>query len=170
MPRIADVGTGSGAIAIGLAVALPRAQIYALDNSPDALEVARLNAARNGAAERIAFLCGDLLAPLPGPVELIVANLPYVAEDEYAELAPGIRDYEPRAALVAGADGLDAIRRLLHSARPHLRVGGALLLEIGATQGAAVSELAAGAFPEAGIEVIPDYGGRDRLIEIRTNV
>jgi release factor glutamine methyltransferase len=178
-PRIADVGTGSGAIAIGLAVALsqtelsqaklPKAAIYALDSSPDALEVARQNAVRNGVAERITFLEGDLLAPLPAPVDLIVANLPYVTEDAYAALPPGIRDYEPRGALVAGPDGLDAIRRLLQTARPHLAPGGAILLEIGAAQGAAVSSLAAAAFASARVKVIPDYSGRDRVVEIDTN-
>ena len=169
--RIADVGTGSGAIGIGLAAALPQAQVYALDSSPGALEVARQNAARNGVAGRIAFLEGDLLAPLPAPVDLIVANLPYVTEDEYAALPPGIRLYEPRGALVAGPDGLDAIRRLLRTARPHLAsdaARAAILLEIGAAQGAAVSALAALAFPKARIEVIPDYSGRDRVVEIDT--
>jgi release factor glutamine methyltransferase len=187
-PRIADVGTGSGAIAVGLALALqgtglpqaelhvaerPQAALYALDSSPGALSVARQNAARYGVADKITFLQGDLLDPLPGPVDLIVANLPYVSEDEYAALPPGIRDYEPRAALVAGPDGLDVIRRLLRTARPHLALDAtraatraAILLEIGAAQGAAVSALAAAAFPDARVEVIPDYGGRDRVVEI----
>jgi len=173
-PRIADVGTGSGAIAIALAAALPQAQVYALDSSPGALEVARQNAARSGVAERVTFLEGDLLSPLPAEqaaVDLIVANLPYVTEDEYAALPSGIRDYEPRDALVAGPDGLAAIRRLLHTARPHLVPDAAravILLEIGAAQGAAVSALAEAAFPEAHIEVIPDYSGRDRFVQIET--
>jgi release factor glutamine methyltransferase len=166
-PRIADVGTGSGAIAVGLAVALPQARVYALDRSPDALAVARENAARYDVTDRITFLEGDLLAPLPEPVDLIAANLPYVSEDEYAALPPGIRVYEPRVALAAGPDGLDAIRRLLRIARPHLAPGGAILLEIGATQGAAVSALATRTFPEARVEVIPDYRGRDRIVEIK---
>jgi release factor glutamine methyltransferase len=180
MPRverplcIADVGTGSGAIAIGLAVGLPQARVYALDSSPDALDVARQNAARSGVADRITFLEGDLLSPLlaeRAAVDLIVANLPYVTEDEYAVLPPGIRNYEPRGALVAGPDGLDAIRRLLHTARPHLApdaARAAILLEIGAAQGAAVSALAAAAFPEARIDVIQDYSGRDRVVQIET--
>ena len=124
-----------------------------------------------GLADRITFLEGDLLSPLlaeRAAVDLLVANLPYVTEDEYAALPPGIRDYEPRGALVAGPDGLDAIRRLLHTARPYLAPGGVILLEIGAAQGAAVSSLAAAAFPEARIRVIPDYSGRDRIVQIET--
>jgi release factor glutamine methyltransferase len=143
--------------------------MFALDRSPGALELAQENAARCGVAGRIAFIRGDLLDPLPGPVELIVANLPYVSENEYASLPPGIRAYEPRGALVAGPDGLDAIRRLLQTARPHLAPAAeraAILLEIGASQGGAVSALAAQAFPEARVEVIADYGRRDRVVKI----
>jgi release factor glutamine methyltransferase len=171
---IVDVGTGSGAIAIGLAAALPQAQVYATDSSADALEVARQNAIRNGVADRIEFLEGDLLEPLRAAhaaVDLIVANLPYVTEDEYASLPPGIRFYEPRQALAAGPDGLDVIRRLLHGASPlgaaaHLAPGGGVLLEIGAAQGEAVRALAVQAFPRARVEVIPDHSGRDRVVEI----
>jgi release factor glutamine methyltransferase len=165
-PRIADVGTGSGAIALSLAVHLPQASIYALDRSPDALQVARHNAARYGVAGQVTFLCGDLLAPLDAPVHLIVANLPYVTEAEYAALPAAIRLYEPRQALVAGADGLDAIRALLDTVRidVHLARDGVLLLEIGAGQGQAVSALAARAFPGARVAVLPDYSRRDRVV------
>lgn len=167
-PRIADVGTGSGAIAVSLALHLPEAMVYALDCSAGALEVACRNAQRYDVAGRIAFLHGDLLAPLQGSVHLIVANLPYVSQDEYAALAPDIRLYEPPEALVSGVDGLDAIRRLLDTARPHLVVDGVLLLEIGARQGEAVSALAARAFPAARVRLLPDYAGRDRVVCIET--
>ena len=96
--------------------------------------------------------------------QLIVANLPYVGEDEYAALAPDIRLYEPRQALLSGADGLDAIRRLLQTARPYLVKDGALLLEIGAGQGRAVAERAAHHFPDAEVSLLPDYSGRDRVL------
>jgi release factor glutamine methyltransferase len=167
-PHVADVGTGSGAIAISLAVHLPQASIYALDRSPGALQVARQNADRYDVAGRIAFLQGDLLAPLDSPVHLIVANLPYVSEDEYDALPPGIRLYEPREALVAGADGLDAIRALLGMVRvgTHLTGDGVLLLEIGAGQGEAVSALAARAFPRACVALLPDYSRHDRVVHI----
>jgi release factor glutamine methyltransferase len=169
-PRIADVGTGSGAIAVSLAVHLPDASVYALDCSAGALEVARQNAERNDVTKRMTFLQGDLVTPLPVSAHLIVANLPYVTEDEYAALAPDIRLYEPREALVAGRDGLDAIRGLLSFVssvrRSYLTEDGVLLLEIGAGQGEDVSALAARAFPGAQVSVLPDYAGRDRVVRI----
>jgi release factor glutamine methyltransferase len=172
-PRIADVGTGSGAIAVSLAVHLPAAGLYALDCSEGALEVARQNAERHGVAGQITFLRGSLLTPLRVPVDLIVANLPYVSQDEYATLAPDIRLYEPREALLAGVDGLRSIHGLLcavsKAERPYLAGDGVLLLEIGAGQGEAVSALAACAFPNARISVLPDYSGRDRVVCIEMN-
>ncbi len=163
--RIIDVGTGSGAIAVSLAVHLPQAVIFATDASADALSVARANARRQRVAERITFLKGDLLAPLTTPVEIIVANLPYVGEREYAALPPNIRLYEPRRALIAGDDGLKAIRTLFSQARAHLAAQGVVLVEIGAQQGAAVSTWAARVFPNARIAVHPDYAGLDRIVE-----
>ncbi len=165
--RLVDVGTGSGAIAIGLALRLPEARIWATDRSADALALAQLNAQRCGVSARIAFLQGDLAAPLPEPVEVIVANLPYVSEAEFAALPPDIRLYEPREALVAGPDGLEAIRALLDTAGPHLAHDGVLLLEIGAGQGAAVATLARRAFPEAQIDVIADDAHMDRIVHVQ---
>jgi release factor glutamine methyltransferase len=161
---IADVGAGSGAIVVTLAVHLPRAVLYALDDSTEALALTSENARRHSVAERITCLVGDLLAPLPGPVDLITANLPYVTTEELRLLAPEIRDYEPRAALDGGPDGLDLIRRLLATAAPCLQPGGAILLEIGANQGAAVRSLAQQHFPQAGVQVLQDYAGLDRLV------
>ncbi len=165
-PRMADIGTGSGAIAIGLARHVPSAEVWAIDRSSDAIEVARGNAYRHGVTERITFRAGDLLAPLPGPVHAIVANLPYVSTSEYAALPAGIRCYEPRQALVAGTDGLDAIRGLLRTAEPYLVEDGVILLEIGAAQGSAAVELARAALPEAEVSLIADYGGRDRILRV----
>ena len=172
-PRLVDVGTGNGAIAVSLAVHLPLAQVFAIDRSAETLRVAHLNAHRYDVCERIVFLTGDLLAPLRTlaghshlRMQVIVANLPYVSEAEYAALPPEIRVYEPREALVSGADGLDAIRALLDTARPHLTADGVILLEIGAWQGEAVSKLAARAFPCAQIAVIPDYAHIDRIVRI----
>jgi len=165
-PRVVDVGAGSGAIAIALARRLPRALVYATDRSEAALAVARSNAQRCGVAERIVFLSGDLLSPLCAPVDLVVANLPYVSQAEYEALPLDIRLWEPREALVGGADGLDAIRALLLTAPEHLAPGGAILLEIGAEQGAEVAALAAQAFPCARVDVIPDLAGRDRIVHV----
>lgn len=165
-PRIVDVGTGSGAIAVSLAAHLPQAALWAIDASAGALEVARANARRCGVAERITFLHGDLLSPLPGPIDLIAANLPYVSAAEYAALPPDVRRYEPRSALLSGVDGLDAIRALLDQAPGLLSADGVVLLEIGAGQGMAAAALARSAFPGATIEVVQDYARLDRIILI----
>ncbi len=162
--RIADVGAGSGAIAVTLAVHLPAATVYALDDSQGALEVAAENARRHAVADRVHCRHGDLLAPLGQPVDLIAANLPYVTTEEWEGLAPEIRRYEPRAALDGGPDGLGIIRRLLAMAPPYLWPGGVLLLEIGASQGAAVAALAREHFPQAEVRVEQDYAGLDRLV------
>jgi len=161
---LADVGTGSGAIAVALAVHLPHSRVFATDVSADALSVARINAARYGVAQRITFLQGDLLSPLPEPVHLIVANLPYISESELERLPSDIRLYEPRRALVAGAEGLDAIGALLAAAGRYLTEEGAILLEIGATQGQKVCRLARQALPGAHVQVIQDYASFDRMV------
>ena len=141
-PRIVDVGTGSGAIAIALAYNLPDAQITATDLSPDALAEARLNSKCNGVANRIRFTEGDLLGPLIGEeLDLVVSNPPYVAERDRASLAIEVRDYEPAQALFAGEDGLAVYRRLIPAARAALVPGGYLLLEIGYGQSEAVGKL-----------------------------
>jgi len=101
-------------------------------------------------------------------VHLVCANLPYVAREEWETLAPEIREYEPGEALDGGPGGLDVIRRLLATAGPHLRPGGAILLEIGAAQGAAARALAGEHFPRARVEVLQDYAGLDRLVVVQT--
>ncbi len=167
--RIADVGTGSGAICVTLAVHLPDAIVYALDISPDALTVTAENAQCHGVADRVhGLLCDghDLLAPLPEPVDLITANLPYVSTDEWETLAPEIRDYEPREALDGGANGLEVIRNLLGQASSLPGLAGPILLEIGASQGATVMALARQHFERASVELLQDYAGLDRVLFI----
>ena len=163
---VLDVGTGSGAIAVALAVHLPMARIIAIDISPDALDLARQNAERHGVADRVRLIAGDLLDPLDEPVDLIVSNPPYTILSEIDE---AVRRHEPRQALDGGADGLELYRRLLAQARAKLRPGGIVLLEIGATQAAAVTELARRAFPEAAIAVYQDLAGLDRVVVIDTD-
>ncbi len=167
---VIDVGTGSGCVAIALATHLSEAEVVAIDISPRALAVARRNAEKHGLGERIRFIVGDLLDRRPGPVDLIVSNPPYVSADEWAALPPSIRDHEPRLALDGGPDGLEVVRRLLSESQGLLEPGGGLLVEIGATQGEAVREIAETFFPESGtaIRVHADLAGRDRVLEIQT--
>jgi len=160
--RVAEIGTGCGAIAIILALSLPEARIYATDISAPALKVARLNCQNHGVADRICLLAGDMLDPLPGPVDLIVANLPYVPELEVSRL--GLADFEPLLALDGGRDGLEKIGRLCSGVGDKLRPGGFLLLEIGQGQGRVVTALLRRLFPSAGVEVIPDLAGIDRVM------
>ena len=136
---ILDVGTGSGAIAVALAHALPGARLTAVDTSPAALEVARRNAQRHGVADRVAFRHSDLLASVEGQFDVVVSNPPYVAEAEVLE--PQVARYEPRAALYAGPTGLEIYQRLIPQAREHLRPRGWLLLEMGFGQSAALRRL-----------------------------
>ncbi|MFH1141590.1 MAG: peptide chain release factor N(5)-glutamine methyltransferase, partial [Chloroflexota bacterium] len=115
---LADIGTGSGALAVSLAKALPSTSLYATDISETALATARANAAAHGVQDRTAFLRGDLMEPLPGPVDVVVANLPYVRRERIPCLEPEISRYEPQEALDGGPDGLDLVRRLLRQG-PH---------------------------------------------------
>jgi release factor glutamine methyltransferase len=163
-PVLVDVGTGSGCIGITLAVHAPLARVYALDLSPHALRVAQANALRHGVAGRMTFLQSDLLAALPEPVDLIAANPPYVAHQDWPTLPREVRTHEPRLALDGGPDGLDLIRMLIDQAPAYLAPGGAVLVEIGATQGPAATQLARRAFPTASITVQTDLSGRDRVL------
>jgi len=160
-PRIVDVGTGSGAIAVALAHKLPCVQIAAIDISSRALAVAEENAKRNGVAVR--FLLGDLLAPVAGErFEIIVSNPPYVPTVDRDTLSVEVREYEPALALFAGGDGLDVYRRLIPAAFDALTPGGFVALEIGYGQSTAVEALLASAGFEQ-IVFVPDLQGIPRV-------
>lgn len=155
--RVLDVGTGSGAIALAVAGELPECEVVATDTSPAALEVARANAERLGLAGRVELAEGIL--PDSGEFDLVLANLPYVSEAEWGALEPEVTEWEPREALLAGPDGLDAIRALLSMRLP----AGCVALEIGRGQADAVGEMVAAAgFGE--VEVRRDLAGIDRLV------
>jgi release factor glutamine methyltransferase len=161
---VADIGTGCGAIAISLAMHLPGVRIYATDISSEALAVARSNSEKHGVQNCVCFLQGDLLAPLPGPVDIIVANLPYVREEEVK--SKRLADFEPELALDGGADGLDRMRKLCRQAKGRLTPSGCLLLEIGQGQADAITGLLRGLFPTALLEVAPDLAGIARVVSL----
>jgi release factor glutamine methyltransferase len=135
-PRIIDIGTGSGNLAVSVAKKLAAAEVIAIDRSGDALAVARRNAEKHGVADRIRFLEGDLFAPLNADeqVEFVLSNPPYIPHDDLSKLTPGVRDYEPHVALDGGTDGFRVFERLIDESRTRLVSGGYLIVEIGAPQ------------------------------------
>ena len=162
-PRVVDVGTGSGAIAVAVASKMPAAAVTAIDLSPAALTIARENAERNGVAGGVRFLQGDLLGPVRGEeFEIVVSNPPYVAESERDLLAVEVREHEPELALFAGAEGLAIYRRLIPEAYGVLAPGGFVVLEIGHGQEAEIRALLRDA-AFAGIEFTADLRGIARV-------
>jgi release factor glutamine methyltransferase len=162
-PKIADIGTGSGAIAVALAHSLPDALLTAIDQSQSALAIALQNAQRNQVADRIAFLEGDLLAPLAGQrFDIIASNPPYVPLVDQASLSVEVRDHEPHSALFAGEDGLAIYTRLIPEAREHLAPGGWLVMEIGYGQREAIEEILL-SYDYGDVHFIADYQGIPRV-------
>ena len=179
---IADVGTGSGAIAVAVASKLPRATVYATDSSESALAVADVNRRRHDVAQRVHLLHGDLLSALPAPVhphlnplpegeearfDVIVSNPPYVASGELADLPPDVRR-EPQAALNGGHDGLRVVERLLREAPAYLKRDGQLLVEIAPEQLGNVMFIARQAFPVATVTFAKDLLGLPRVVSVET--
>lgn len=170
-PIVADIGTGSGIIPVTLAVQEPRLPyLYGCDISADALAVARLNCQRHSVAQRVRLLQGDLLAPLPEPVDILTANLPYIGTEEMGILDTDVRDYEPHLALFSGPQGLDLLQRFLMEARQpgKLKPGGVVLLEIGYQQREPLTQLLQHLWPSASFRFIQDYAAYDRLLYIST--
>jgi release factor glutamine methyltransferase len=163
-PLIADIGTGSGAIAIALAKHIPDSRLIAIDISEDALSLARENAASQGVADRIDFRCGDLLEPLTGlHVRYLVSNPPYISDSEWQDVPPNVKDYEPTLALRAGADGLKYLKPLIEQARNYLEMPGQLVLEGASSQRDVLIELA----EQAGLtnaHVLADHEALPRIL------
>jgi len=168
-PRIADVGTGSGAIAVALAKHLPKAHLVATDISADALAVAQANVTRHALDSRIELVGCDLLdsPSAAGPFDCIVSNPPYVSSDEFAGLPRDVRDHEPKSALVAGPTGVEVVERLVEAAESRLTKGGWLLVEIGPATVAAAEAIIArrpGLVPGP---TLADMAGLPRIVQAR---
>jgi release factor glutamine methyltransferase len=169
---LVDVGTGSGCVAVTLATILPRARMFAVDHSPEALATAKANAERLTVAGRIEFIEGDLLSPLrdrglTGQVDVIVSNPPYIAESEWAGLQPEVRDFEPRSALVSGPTGTEFHERLLRESKEYLVPGGTLVMEIGQGQRPTVQKMAEQIGGYTPVEITKDGGGIERIVIVR---
>ena len=168
--RLADVGTGSGCLAITAALELPHLAVVATDISKDALEVAQSNARHHGVAERITFIEAPYLAKTTGPFDFIIANPPYVTESEYEDLQPEVREYEPATALLAGEDGLRDIRQLVDLAPSRLAPGGTMILEMGHQHADAVVEIV-GRYAELRLKKISnDLQNIPRVAVIERNI
>lgn len=165
--RIADVGTGSGCIALSILKAQPAARVLALDVSADALALARENAALNHVDQEIVFACAEMADVLePETLDAVVSNPPYVRSADWEKLAPQVRDYEPRLALDGGSSGLDVLEAVIADAMIALRADGWLFLEIGAGQAAAVNDILRGCDYHS-VRINRDLAGYERIVSAR---
>lgn len=169
---VVDIGVGSGNIAIALAKKIGNVRIFAVDISPDALAVARINAQRHDVLDKITFLCGDIFKPLEGygiesKVSFIVSNPPYISSDEFDTLQKEARDYEPYAALISGQDGLQMFKRIVSQVNTWLKPGGFIIFEVGEKQAYQVARLLedTGCFKKP--EFMKDYQHIDRIVIAR---
>ncbi|TXD31415.1 peptide chain release factor N(5)-glutamine methyltransferase [Lujinxingia vulgaris] len=167
--RVADIGTGTGAIALALATERPDLDLAATDQAAPTLELAKENADALDLSDRVSFFQGDLLDALPAEwrsLDMLVSNPPYIGTTEREQLMRDVRDFEPEGALFSGEDGLDILRRLIPASFNALKPGAFLLLEIGYRQGSAVTAL----LEDAGFEeiaILPDLAGHDRVARAR---
>ena len=165
--RVLDIGTGSGNIAVAVAASLEASEVTAVDISPDALVLAQRNAHSCQVAERVHYLCGDLLSPLHphrSCFDLLLSNPPYIAAEEWSVLPTTVRCYEPRQALDGGSDGLWFYRRLLADGPCYLAVNGLIIVEVGYCQAGEVSRLLQQSQHWELLEIIKDYGGIERVV------
>ena len=161
---IVDAGTGSGAVAVCLALNLPEAVIYATDISAQALKVASRNCQRHNVQDRITLLEGNLLEPLPEPVDMIVGNLPYVRNADIRQV--NTVGYEPETALNGGEDGLEYIISIAGQSVSKLLWGGAILLEVGQGQSQAASRQLKGIYPHGEVDIFRDLAGIERVVSL----
>jgi len=165
---ICDVGTGCGCIAISVAHNVQNCRVYASDISPEAIAVAKGNAEKNGVADRVVLLQGDMFEPFnqcgAPRADVIVSNPPYIAEEDWDSLPDEVKRFEPRECLLAGKGGLDFLRRLIGCAEPSLKPGGSIFLEIGEAQRDAVIALLEARNKYVDIVTRKDYNGRDRIV------
>ncbi|MFH2105412.1 MAG: peptide chain release factor N(5)-glutamine methyltransferase [Parcubacteria group bacterium] len=165
---IADIGTGSGCIAVALAKNLPAAEIYAIDISPEALEVAKTNIAGHKVQKQVTLLRGNLLELLPEKVDIIVSNPPYLAQERADEIKPEVIDHEPHQALFAGSDGLKYYQKLLAQACNYLKSPGLIVLEIDPLVVEDITQLAQKYFPSNTPQIKKDLAGKERVLIIKT--
>jgi release factor glutamine methyltransferase len=163
-PLIVDVGTGSGCIAVTLALELPNARLVAIDLSAEALALAATNVRQFEVGDRVQLVQGNLLSGLQGSIDLVAANLPYLPAESFGELAPEVRDHEPRLALDGGPGGAGLIERLLGEAAQ--RPIGMLLAELDPRHAEHVLSMAMAAWPGRPTEVLADLAGRPRLLRV----
>jgi release factor glutamine methyltransferase len=167
--RVADIGTGSGAIACAIGRHAPNTKIFATDASTAALQWAGRNMRRLGLAERLVLLVGDLLEPLADPIDVLVSNLPYVPTEEFEALPPAIREHEPRQAVEGGRTGTELIDRLFEQLRDHLAGdASAVLLEVGAGQAGYVARRLEEVVTNATVRTHRDLRGIRRVVEARS--
>lgn len=163
--KIADIGTGCGALAVSLALYLPHVHIYATDISSAALEVAATNCKKHSVSNRISLLCGNMLEPVPETVDLVVANLPYVKASELSLSGP--LGHEPVVALNGGSDGLEKLRKFVGQVGKKLRTGGSVLAEIGQGQEVPLTGFIKDKYPDIHVDVYADMAGINRVLEFR---
>ncbi|OGC24378.1 protein-(glutamine-N5) methyltransferase, release factor-specific [candidate division WOR-1 bacterium RIFOXYB2_FULL_42_35] len=159
---IADIGTGSGCIAVTLAKYLPQVKVIAIDSAPQAIAVAQKNADKHQVSNRCQFIIGNLLEPLTEKIDLIISNPPYIPTAIIETLETNVKDFEPRQALDGERDGLDYIRRLIKESPQHLKENGQLILEFGIDQAEEIKRLAQQSFRE--IKIIRDASGKARFL------
>jgi release factor glutamine methyltransferase len=164
-PLIADIGTGSGIIAISLAKYLSNVNVIGIDSSPDAIKIARKNAENYKLSDQIEFNVGNLFDTLEEQVDMIISNPPYIPSTEIDNLESDVKDWEPRAALDGGKDGLDHIREIISQAPNHLKPKGHLIIEIGFDQGQKVKEIAVSSHKYSDTKIIKDLNGKDRILK-----